>query len=175
MFLRQLSRDYRRPLVIFSPKRLLRHKNAVSTLEDFCQNRVLRVIGETNKDIQPANVKKVLFCAGQVYYDLEEERERLGRDDVAIARIEQFAPFPWNPVRDVLDQYPNAESVKWVQEEPLNMGAYAYVRQRMNTLLGSLGRPKTEVSARPAAPVTATGYAKTHREEFANLMNDAFN
>ena len=174
---RQMTRHRRRPLIVASPKRLLRHKLAVSNLEEIAEGRVMRVYDEVESKVNPESVRKVLFCCGQVYYDLYEERQRLWESkdmsDVAIVRLEQLCPFPFDRVGQIFEKYPNAE-IQWVQEEPRNSGAYTYVRPRFITVLKDQNRGKLGVVSRPSASATATGYADVNKLQLAEILADAF-
>src|SRR6476659_4774843 len=121
---RQVLRPWRKPLIIFTPKSLLRHKEAVSTVEDLAKGQFQRVIPDTQTD--PAKVKRVLLCSGKVYYDLLDARRKLARDDVAIVRLEQLYPLNQELVK-ALEPYADGTPLVWVQEEPSNMGAWYFV------------------------------------------------
>jgi 2-oxoglutarate dehydrogenase E1 component len=118
---RQLRRPFRKPLVVAAPKKLLKSKDAHSNIEDFGEGlRFRRVIQDTNKNlVAPEQVKKVIFCSGQVYFDLDAARTKSGRNDVAIVRVEQLCPFPFRSVTPEIKKFKNAEVV-WCQEEPQN-------------------------------------------------------
>jgi len=130
---RQVHRDFRKPLVIVTPKNLLREKKCTSTLEDMGEHtKFKRVYGEVDSTIMsnPDKVRRVVYCTGKVFYELDAEREKRGIKDVAIVRIEQLAPFPWDKVAEVAAHFKNAEAM-WVQEEPKNMGAWSFVQPRI--------------------------------------------
>jgi hypothetical protein len=131
---RQVHRNFRKPLVIATPKSLLRHKSAVSRLEDMAEGSAFqRFIPDTHTAlVAPKKVRKLLLCSGKVYYELEKHREEAGAHDVAIARLEQIAPFPFDKVAEEIKKFP-AASVTWVQEEPRNMGAWFYVNPRIES------------------------------------------
>ena len=124
---RQIHRDFRKPLIVMSPKRLLRFSKAVSTIDEFddssgTQTRFSRVIGDNSPNlVTPKSVKRIVFCSGNVYYDLIQQREETKINDIAIVRVEQLAPFPFDHIANQASLYPNAEIV-WCQEEPMNMG-----------------------------------------------------
>lgn len=179
---RQVHREFRKPLVIFTPKSLLRHPGARSTMEEIGPNtRFLRLIPETDKTIlldgQPnPDVKRVIFCQGKVYYDLLAKRTQLGLKNVAIARVEQISPFPFDLVHRQADDFPNAEIV-WVQEEPRNMGAWTYVDPRIETALSKTQHHSTARAryiGRAASAATATGDKKLHKKELDAFVNEAF-
>jgi 2-oxoglutarate dehydrogenase E1 component len=172
---RQLKRNFRRPLVLMTPKSLLRHKLAVSKLADFADgSRFQTVIGETDALVAPDLVKRVVLCTGKVYYDLVAERRNLGIKDVAIVRLEQLYPFPVVSLPKVLAPYTNAQIV-WCQEEPENMGAWTFVDRRIEKVLAGLDiaakRPSYIGRCDAASP--ATGLAKVHAAEQASLVRDA--
>jgi len=172
---RQVRRNYRKPLVIMTPKSLLRHKLAVSPLADFLPgSRFRRVLPETEKLAADPKIKRVIICSGKVYYDLFEERAKRGVDDVAIIRIEQLYPWPKATIAAQLKRYPNAEVV-WCQEEPANMGAWMFVDRRLHYVLEEIGH-KTGLAyyvGRGSAAAPATGSHKNHVEEQARLVDQA--
>jgi 2-oxoglutarate dehydrogenase E1 component len=172
---RQLKRNFRKPLVLMTPKSLLRHKLAVSKLEDFTGKVGFKpVIGEIDGNIKTSvDVRRVVLCTGKVYYDLLEERRKRGIEDVAIVRIEQLYPFPIISLPQELAKYPSAEIV-WCQEEPENMGAWNFVDRKIEAVLGELGSNKRpRYVGRAAAASPATGLARTHAAEQAALVNEA--
>jgi 2-oxoglutarate dehydrogenase E1 component len=172
---RQIKREFRKPLIVMSPKRLLRHKSAVSDLTEFAEHRVRRVYDDSLFDHQSANsVRKVILCSGQVYYDLVEDRKKKGIDNIAICRIEQLAPFPFEKILDFGKKYTKAE-FQWVQEEPLNLGAWQYVEPRILTSLASLGIKDVSVVSRPASAAAATGYSSVHNAELLHLLERSIN
>jgi len=160
---RQLTWEFRKPCVVFSPKSLLRHPKVVSPLEEFTKGNFQEVIGDdyvTNK-----SVKKVLLCTGKVYFDLQEEQQKKKVKDVAIVRLEQLYPFPKKQLEAVLKKYNNPQLV-WVQEEPENMGAWGF-------MLRISGLTLKLVARKPMAS-PATGYSKVHKREQAEIVNKAF-
>ncbi len=169
---RQLKRNFRKPLVIMTPKSLLRAKLAVSNLTEFAEGSRFRpVIGEIDP-IGPAEaVKRVVLCTGKVYYDLLQERRDRGLLDVAIVRLEQIYPFPIRSLQAVLTAYPNAEIV-WCQEEPENNGAWSFLDRKIEALLTELGhaKPRPIYVGREAAASPATGLAKVHAAQQADLV-----
>ena len=172
---RQLKRNFRKPLVIMTPKSLLRHKLAVSPLADMAEGSHFRfVIPETDKLAAPERVKRVVVCTGKVYYDLLAERRDKGVDDVAIIRLEQIFPFPELTLGAVLQPYANAEVV-WCQEEPANMGAWSFVDRRIERVMGMAGlkASRPTYAGRIDAASPATGLAKVHAAEQAALVRDA--
>ncbi|MDD2875916.1 MAG: 2-oxoglutarate dehydrogenase E1 component [Acidiphilium sp.] len=174
---RQLKRNFRKPLIIMTPKSLLRHKLAVSTLDEMSNGSSFRtVIPEIEALVPPEQVKRVVICSGKVYYDLLSERRERGITDVAIVRLEQFYPFPKKALKTATEMYSGA-AVIWCQEEPENMGGWHFVDRRIEHALACLGdamaakRP-VFVGRKPAAS-PATGLAKTHAAEQVALVKEA--
>ncbi|MEN8964563.1 MAG: 2-oxoglutarate dehydrogenase E1 component [Polaribacter sp.] len=163
---RQMKRDYRKPLIVFTPKSLLRHPKVVSTIEDLATGEFQEVIDDT---INPKNVKKLVFCMGKFYYDLLEERENLNRDDVALVRIEQLFPLHLDKIQKVIDRYPNVENYIWAQEEPRNMGAWSFMLERFD--LVKLNVCSRKYYAVPAAG-SSTRFKKRHRAVIDSVFND---
>jgi 2-oxoglutarate dehydrogenase E1 component len=162
---RQVLRPWRKPLVIMTPKSLLRHKHAVSTLNDLAEGSFQRVITDTS--VTARKVKRVLLCSGKVYYDLLAAREQKEREDVALVRLEQLYPLDPDELTGALSMYPDAAKLVWVQEEPFNMGAWYYLRARY-----SLRR--ISCVSRPESASPATGSAGAHRVEQQLLIDQAF-
>ncbi|PRX24699.1 2-oxoglutarate dehydrogenase E1 component [Actinoplanes italicus] len=163
----------RKPLVVFSPKSLLRHKLAVSGVNDFTQGTFQPVLGDAGVNGQPlegAAVKRVLFCSGKVYYDLFQARAERGITDTAIVRMEQIYPLPVEELKAELAKYPNAEDFAWVQEEPANQGAWSFVALN---LLEHLEGVRLRRISRPAAAAPAVGSAKMHDAEQSALVEAA--
>jgi 2-oxoglutarate dehydrogenase E1 component len=172
MLRRQALRPFRRPLVVMSPKSLLRHKLSVSSLEDLVSGGFKNVIEEVDP-IAPQTVERILVCSGKVYYDLLEARRARKLDHIAIVRIEQLYPFPREEVQANLDRYPNARDVVWVQEEPRNQGAWVYLLARLH-LFGCLRREQQlHLVARPYSASPAVGYMSLHLEQQQMLVDDA--
>src|SRR5580693_6196640 len=157
-----------KPLIVATPKSMLRLKAATSAVADFTSGSFRPVIGEP-ADFDTAAVRQVLLCSGKIYYDLAERRRAEGRADVAIARVERLYPLPADEIAAEVSRYPAAEAVTWVQEEPANMGAWPYMAMR---LPGLLNRPIQVVSL-PASSAPAIGSAKAHAEEHARLVETA--
>jgi len=183
---RQVKRDFRKPLILMTPKSLLRHKKAVSSLAemgaDSCFHRLLWDDAETPgapkttiKLAPDARIRRVVLCTGKVYYDLLEDREKRGVDDVYLLRVEQLYPFPAKAVLDELNRFPNAEIV-WCQEEPKNMGAWAFIQPYVEWVLDQMGRTNQRVQyvGRPAAASPATGLMRTHLEQLQAFLDEAF-
>jgi 2-oxoglutarate dehydrogenase E1 component len=172
---RQLKRNFRKPLVIFTPKSLLRHKLAVSPLSEMSNGSGFRtVIPEIDAIAPPEQVRRVVICSGKVYYDLLAARRDQQITDVAIIRLEQFYPFPIRSLPSALAPYERAEVI-WCQEEPENMGGWNFVDRRIEALLaGRDVKAKRPVYVgREAAASPATGLARTHNEQQAALVKAA--
>ena len=168
---RQVVRPWRKPLIVMSPKSLLRHPRAVSTLADLSEGEFLRVIPDTLAT-PDRKVRRVLLTSGRIYYDLEARREEAGRDDVAILRIEQLYPLPDRLLEDALGPYPTDVPVIWVQDEPSNMGAWGYLRGRLCAGLPTGHR--LSVICRDASASPATGSASSHQREQEWILEEAF-
>ena len=172
---RQLHRNFRKPLIIMEPKSLLRHKLCVSSLDDFkAGTSFRRVLPETDKLVADKKVRRIVLCSGKVYYDVLEERRKRGIDDVAIVRIEQLYPWPKDTLKQQLERYPNADLV-WLQEEPANMGPWMFVDRRIEFACDELKikAKRARYVGRKAAASPATGLAKIHAAEQAQICNDA--
>jgi 2-oxoglutarate dehydrogenase E1 component len=188
---RQLHREFRKPLVIMAPKALLRHPQCKSRLAEFDDEaedaliqgvRFKRLIMDESATSRAPNpppepgFKRVVFCSGKIYYDLYNKRAELGLNkEIAICRIEQLAPFPFDLVSRELRRYPNAE-VMWCQEEPMNMGGFYHVVPRMNACIRAEGRQtngRLKYSGRAAAASTATGFGEVHAEEQRSTVANA--
>ncbi len=171
---RQLKRNFRKPLIIMTPKSLLRHKLATSTLADMAAGtHFKRIIAETEKLVADDKIQRVVVCSGKVYYDLFEARAAEKIDNIAIIRMEQYYPFPAKELKAELARYKNAEIV-WCQEEPRNMGAFSFVRERIEEVMEELGRTdRARYVGRPAAASPACGYLKIHEKEQKLLVSTA--
>jgi 2-oxoglutarate dehydrogenase E1 component len=163
---RQMKRDYRKPLIVFTPKSLLRHPKAVNTIEELADGAFQEVIDDTFVD--KSKVKKVVFCMGKFYYDLLEEREKLERNDIALVRIEQLFPLHETQLETVLAGYKNAKRFVWAQEEPKNMGAWSYMLERFPKL--RLEVASREYHAAPAAGSSAR-FKKRHQKVIAKVFD----
>lgn len=173
---RQVKRDFRKPLIVFTPKSLLRHKLAVSLVADLAEGTFHEILDEaaapmTAVKIEAKKVKRLLLCSGKVYYDLLVARERRQGEDVAIVRIEQLYPFPEQALMEVFARYPQAKDVVWVQEEPRNMGAWTFIHEYLPTLLHS--HQSLRYAGRNAQASPAVGFQKTHQQEQAALLEQA--
>jgi 2-oxoglutarate dehydrogenase E1 component len=168
---RQMLRSFRRPLIVMSPKSLLRHKEAVSTLEELAEGQFQTVIGETEK-IVAKNVKRVIVCSGKVYFELLAHRREKKIDDVAIIRLEQLYPFPHADFKAAVAKFPQAKEVVWCQEEPQNQGAWYRLRAYLRSDL--LPKQLLAYAGRPVAATTAVGYMSKHLARQQQLITDAF-
>lgn len=166
---RQMLREFRKPLVIMTPKSLLRHKRAVSTLADMDAGSSFHRCLDDLATPPADKVKRLILCSGKVYYDLADERDAQGRDDIYILRVEQLYPFPGDVVSDYAKRFPNLETVVWCQEEPRNAGAWFFVDPLIEEALGR----RAVYAGRAAAAATATGLARRHAAEQAKLIHEA--
>ncbi|MGE3936300.1 MAG: 2-oxoglutarate dehydrogenase E1 component, partial [Rhodospirillaceae bacterium] len=172
---RQVRRNFRKPLVVMTPKSLLRHKLAVSALADMGPDTGFhRVIPEAGAIAADKDVRRVVLCSGKVYYDLLAERDARKIQDVALVRVEQLYPFPIRSLGAELSRYPNADVI-WCQEEPRNMGAWTYMDRRIEELLATLDvkakRPSYVGRVEAASP--ATGLMQRHIKQQAKLIDEA--
>ena len=172
---RQMHRNFRKPLVVMSPKSLLRHKLVVSSRDEMeGSTQFRRVMRESDELVPEKKVRRIVLCSGKVYYDLLETRRQQGIDDVAIVRVEQLYPWPRDNVVNQLKRYPNAEVV-WCQEEPANMGAWTFVIPRLGNILDELGMKNAKrpyYVGRPASASPATGLYRKHVEEQTKLVSE---
>jgi len=162
---RQLHREFRKPLIVFTPKSLLRHESCVSPLKDLAEGHFQEVIQDTA--IPAGNVKRLVFCSGKIYYDLIEERERTANTTTAIVRIEQLYPFPASQLRAVIKSYPHVERYLWVQEEPANMGAWSFLKRQFTDV-------EMLLIARPESGSPATGNPGLHKQRQRKIIEKAF-
>ena len=172
---RQIHRRFRKPLIVMTPKSLLRHKLCVSRLEDMCAGSSFRrVLPDSGAAAADKDIRRVVLCSGKVYYDLLAAREEREVDDIALVRVEQLYPFPNLSLGAELARYPVAE-VMWCQEEPRNMGGWTYMDRRIEELLATLDVRATRpvYAGRPEAASTATGLAAQHAREQKALINEA--
>ncbi len=167
---RQVLSTWRKPLIVFTPKSLLRYPGATSAAEEFSEGGFKRVI-EDQRDDQ-SNTSKVFLCSGKVYYELERERTERKRDDVAIVRFEQLYPLRDEHLLEALDQYPEGTQFIWVQDEPENMGPWRHIHYHFGPQV--LGKYPLSVVCRPASASPATGSAHSHKLEEQKLMDEAF-
>ncbi|WOJ90573.1 2-oxoglutarate dehydrogenase E1 component [Methylocapsa polymorpha] len=181
---RQLKRDIRKPLILMTPKSLLRHKRAVSNLAEMAAgssfHRVLaddaeHLAGESIRLAQDAEIRRVVLCSGKIYYDLYEEREKRGVEDVYLLRVEQLYPFPLKALATRLSRFKQADVV-WCQEEPKNMGSWSFVESYLEWVLAQAGgktkRPR--YAGRPASAATATGLMSKHLAQLKTILDEVF-
>jgi 2-oxoglutarate dehydrogenase E1 component len=168
---RQMVRDFRKPLIVMSPKSLLRHKAAVSSLEELAESRFNTVIGDAEK-LVAKNVRRVIVCSGKVYYDLVDFRRANKIADMAIIRVEQQYPFPHADFKAQILKYPNAKEVVWCQEEPQNQGAWYRLRAYLRADIGE--KQLLAYAGRPISASPAVGYASKHLAQQQQLVAEAF-
>ncbi|MCF2874512.1 MULTISPECIES: 2-oxoglutarate dehydrogenase E1 component [unclassified Tenacibaculum] len=161
---RQMKRDFRKPLVVFTPKSLLRLPKAVNPIEDLANGTFQEVIDDT---VDTAKVKKMVFCTGKFYYDMLEKREELGREDVALIRIEQLFPLHNDKIKEVMDRYPNVERYVWAQEEPKNMGSWGYMLERFELA-------KLECASRDYHSAPAAGSSARYKRRHQRVLDKVF-
>jgi 2-oxoglutarate dehydrogenase E1 component len=175
---RQVLRPWRKPLIVMTPKSLLRLPACVSTREDLCQGHFQRVLPDTGhageQRIDPAGVRRILLCTGKIYFELEERRAAEGRTDVAILRLEQLYPLADDDLRAALDPYPDATPIYWVQEEPRNMGAWPFLQTQGHMNQNVLGSHRLFGITRRASATPASGSSAAHRIEQKQLVDQAF-
>ena len=169
MLRRQMRMTTRKPLIVMSPKSLLRHKLAVSTLDELANGEFQHLIGDANADAK--KVKRVVLCSGKVYYDLLEDQTKRGQDDVAIIRVEQLYPFPRPLLAAELKKYGKAADVVWCQEEPMNQGAWYQIRHHLQACLAD--GQNLHYAGRPRSPSPAVGHMADHLRELQQLLADA--
>jgi 2-oxoglutarate dehydrogenase E1 component len=171
---RQVIRPLRKPLIVLTPKSLLRHKLAISTLEDLADGSFQTVIPEIDT-LDAAKVTRLILCSGKVYYDLLEKRRAEGREDIAIVRIEQLYPFPEDDLMEAIAPYTNLTNVVWCQEEPMNQGAWYSSQHHLRRSIGNHNKALgLEYAGRDASAAPACGYASMHAEQQEKLLQDAF-
>ena len=180
---RQMHRNFRKPLILMTPKSLLRHKRAVSRLDEMAEGSTFHRLlyddaemlkGQEIKLAPDERMRRVVICSGKVYFDLYEEREKRGIDDIYILRVEQLYPFPLKAMGELLSRFPGAEIV-WCQEEPQNMGAWTFVEPRFRAVLDMIkaGDRPVRYAGRAAAASPATGLMSKHIEQLRQLLDEA--
>lgn len=167
---RQVVRPWRKPLIVMTPKSLLRHPRAISSLEELSEGRFRRILPDLHSEAK--DIKRILLCCGKIYYELEEQREKQERHDVAILRVEQLYPLQPPDLEAALSPYESGTPTYWVQDEPENMGAWRRMKGKFGQQL--LGRFPFTVACRPASASPATGSAHSHRLEQQMIMDLAF-
>ena len=169
---RQMIRQFRKPLILFTPKSLLRNKEAASPLSEFTKGGFYTILGERDESIDAKKVSRLIICSGKVYYDLVKARTEKKIEDVAIIRLEQLYPFPHKALATELKKYPKLEEIVWCQDEPQNQGAWFFVQH--NILEGMSDGMKLGYAGRPASASPACGYAHLHQEQQKSLLAAAF-
>ena len=170
MLRRQMRQPFRKPLIVMTPKSLLRHELSVSALADLTRGSFARIIGELD-ELPAQEVRRVVFCSGKVYFDLLKARRKEGLRDVALVRIEQLYPFPSDEYQAILNRYPSAREIVWCQEEPQNQGAWYQIRHRLQELV--MGRRPVLYAGRAPAAAPATGISQIHEVEQHTLVEAA--
>jgi len=166
----QMKNGFRKPLIIMSPKSLLRHEAAVSPLNSFSEGEFQKVIPETD-ELDPQKVKRLILCCGKIYYKLHEVRQQQYDHSAAIVRVEQLYPFPRVDLKKIHDDYPNLETVVWCQDEPRNQGAWREFKSRMNETFAPLS---VKYAGRISSASTAVGYMSLHLDQETKLVKEAF-
>jgi 2-oxoglutarate dehydrogenase E1 component len=167
-----MIRQFRKPLILMTPKSLLRNKEAASPLSEFTKGKFHTVLPERDEAIDPKEVVRLVMCSGKVYYDLVKQRAEKKITDVAIIRLEQLYPFPHKALATEFKKYPKLEEVIWCQDEPQNQGAWFFVQH--NILDNMTDGMKLAYAGRPASASPACGYAHLHQEQQKSLLNAAF-
>ena len=164
---RQVKADFRIPLILMSPKSLLRHPKVISSLGELAEGAFRRIFDDS---CQPDKIERILLCSGKVYYDLLEQRQNAGRTDTALIRIEQLYPFPCGAIKSCLDRYPGSCDIIWVQEEPRNYGAWSYMHERFSSCIPNI---RLSYLGRDESPSSETGSHKQYQAEQKKLILDA--
>jgi 2-oxoglutarate dehydrogenase E1 component len=169
---RQMVRQFRKPLIIMTPKSLLRAKDAASPLTEFTKGEFRTVIGSPPPELDAAKVKRIIACSGKVAYDLIKRREERKANDVVVLRVEQLYPFPHKAFAAEIKKYPNATEILWCQDEPQNQGAWFFVQHYVHENMQE--GQKLGYAGRPASASPAVGYAHLHQEQQKALLEQAF-
>ena len=169
---RQMIRQFRKPLIIMTPKSLLRNKDATSPVSEFTKGEFKTVIGELDESIDPKKVTRVIACSGKVYYDLVKAREAKKQTDVALIRVEQLYPFPHKAFATEMKKYPKATEIVWCQDEPQNQGSWFFIQHNIHENMTE--GQKLGYSGRPASASPACGYAHLHQDQQKSLIEGAF-
>ncbi|APC01006.1 2-oxoglutarate dehydrogenase E1 component [Polynucleobacter asymbioticus] len=169
---RQMIRQFRKPLILMTPKSLLRNKEAASPLSEFTKGGFQTILGERDAELDAKKVTRLIMCSGKVYYDLVKQRTEKKIEDAAIIRLEQLYPFPHKALTAELKKYPKLEEIVWCQDEPQNQGAWFFVQH--NILENMSDGMKLGYAGRPASASPACGYAHLHQEQQKSLLNAAF-
>ena len=165
-----MKRSLRMPLVVMTPKSLLRHPQSVSSLDDLTKGRFQPVIGEASAH-DPKKIKRIVFCSGKVYFDLLDARDKQKLDHVALVRVEQLYPFPRDPFNETLAKYPNSTEIVWCQEEPENQGAWYQIKHKLLAYISE--KHELIYVSRKGTSTTAVGYLKVHQKEQEELVRQA--
>jgi len=169
---RQMLRPYRKPLIVMTPKSLLRHKRSVSKIPEFTEHSFQTVIDEV-ENLHPELIERLLFCSGKVYFDLVEAREKHGINNIAIIRLEQLYPYPREAVSKILERYPHVKHRVWVQEEPRNQGAWWYMRAHMDVNLSHQEADRLVYAGRPSSASPAAGSYRLHKQQLEAFLTEA--
>ena len=167
----QTIRKMRRPLIVISPKSLLRNPAATSSIDDLINGKFKTIIEDENLEYN--KIKKVILCSGKVFYDLDKKRNELKLDDIALLRIEQLYSFPYNDLEKSLKKYPNVEDFVWCQEEPANQGVWFSHRHRFQRVLDRFCSNQIRLVSRPSASAPAVGLNKLHKLQQEALVKEA--
>ena len=174
MIRRQMIRPLRKPLIVMTPKSLLRHPEAISTMDELADGAFHTVLPETDADIDPKLVTRIVLCSGKVYYDLRAKRRERDIRDVAIIRLEQMYPFPEETLHEILKPYKRYKEVVWCQEEPQNQGAwYQILHHIKNVIRRKRASFQLDYAGREASASPATGYMSLHLQQQQKLVRDA--
>ena len=174
MLRRQVLCPLRKPLIVMSPKSLLRHKETTATLEELANGSFQVVIDETDDNVKPDQVERVILCSGKVYYDLRAERRKREIDNIAIVRLEQLYPFPEDDLRKTMAQYKNVKDVVWFQEEPMNQGAWYSSQHHMRNVMQSVNTSiNPRYAGREASAAAAAGYPELHLQQLNAFLEQA--
>ncbi|MGL4371784.1 MAG: 2-oxoglutarate dehydrogenase E1 component, partial [Alphaproteobacteria bacterium] len=169
---RQVHRSFRKPLIVMTPKSLLRNRQAVSPLKEFASGSAFQAV-ISDLTVNPQAASRVVLCSGKVYYDLLEARNKANKTDVALVRLEQFYPFPEKILETLLSSYGPQTTVAWCQEEPENAGAWSFLDRRLEKVVKPQGKKDVFYAGRPASASTATGFHGRHLAEQEELINKA--
>jgi 2-oxoglutarate dehydrogenase E1 component len=169
---RQMIRSFRKPLIIMTPKSLLRNKDATSPISEFTKGEFHTVLGEQDANVDPQKVTRLIMCSGKVYYDLVKAREAKKSKDTAIIRVEQLYPFPHKAFSAELKKYPNVVELVWTQDEPQNQGAWFFIQHNIHENM--FEGQKLGYSGRPASASPACGYSHLHQDQQKSLVDGAF-
>ena len=173
MLRRQVIRPSRKPLACMSPKSLLRHKLAVSNLEDFTEGGGFRTVLPEVHHLDASKVNRVVLCSGKVYYDLIQKRDEIGREDIAVIRLEQLYPFPFKTLGKIMNEYDHVEQLIWCQEEPKNQGGWDFCKPRFARLYEGKVQPEIVYAGRPPSAAPSVGSAAMHARQQHQLVADA--